>query len=86
MRIDTKYDVGQTVWLIEKCYSQSEDGTECVWGVAGHMTFDNIIYGEGFILYGNMGEECWDTEDEADLFPTKEEAQAECDRRNGEGK
>ena len=83
MIIETRYDLRQELWLIDKCYSYSKDGTECVWCVAGHMTFDNIIYGEGFVLYANMGEECWDTEDEKDLFPTQEAAQEECDRRNG---
>lgn len=86
MRIDTKFDIGQVVWCITRDNSNEwvlvEDGTrKCcfevesieVYGASGQ----HIEYQIGIGSWGQSEEDC---------FPTKEESQAECDRRNGEGK
>jgi hypothetical protein len=89
MTIATKYNIGDVVWVIHR--SNIEEGptiTRHYWFVWGHLTVEARRVGDNgsyrmvdvdyFIDYGDH--RLW--QDEDICFPTREAAQAECDRRN----
>jgi hypothetical protein len=91
MTIETKYSIGDKVWAIArgsvKCreYGQRRDKGETVrrWGCSEHIAIRGIYISSSGLNYltdisFNLPEE--------NIFPSRELAQAECDRRNAEGK
>jgi len=95
MKIETKYDIGQKVWRIrekavfQKCKAcGGRDQGVFRWDIIGKATKIALVcvYGSSkedieeryeFRGYGQVYS--WDGED---VFRTKAEAQAECDKRN----
>jgi hypothetical protein len=72
MKIETKFDVGQEVWLV---------GWELL-GISSYrvrriITSTDKCGGQSICYYNTMGE----TADESDLFPTRAAALAEIERR-----
>ena len=81
MEIKTKFDVGQEVWPI--VYEWADMDThlaivdDCSVVASGTIKFDHAGHRESYGLVNGAHA--------SDLFATKALAQAECDRRNGEG-
>ena len=89
MTITTKYDIGQEVWVI------IQDTKKCTccgtllpsrWVFLDKYTIEAVeseqdVHGCTRTTYGLAHTK---NRDESVLFPTKAEAQAECDRRNKE--
>lgn len=79
MKIETKYDVNDKVWVVEKSYSENKyyAKSAIVW-----MLKINVYTKEesniGYDLQDHYGRCFYDSE----LFATEAECQAECDRLN----
>ena len=95
MRIETKFDVGRTAWVIDsnatfakcpKCRQHlKETGRKWFVYCARKVTHIGIsVWNDVRIRYGLnwAADNCRGWEDESDLFFTKAQAQAVCDSRN----
>lgn len=82
MRIDTKHDLGR-LWCIE--YGMNTDDW---WDVIGFYDFTHIVFTDNTVFF-TVADDLTDKDlwvRDTDTFLSEAEAQAECDRRNGEGK
>ena len=97
MKIETKFDIGQEVYFIKKqnvgeicnyCWQEIPNKIHFAWRYSMHkITIDRILINDSIkdiIQY--RGFPVQDFFDEDNLFLTRDEAKAECDRRNEEMK
>lgn len=87
MQINTKYDIGQEVWLIKQGFKKCECCQSSLydkWIVSGKDTVETLTVQRTITDFSITEYGLFDNyaRKEADLYATKEEAQAECDRRN----
>lgn len=76
MNINTKYDLGQEVWR-PQWLGTPDDGK---YGpVSGCVVYITVTRNGNYYGLTMAPDDIF----EDDIFPTKTEAQAECDRRNG---
>lgn len=90
MEIKTKFNIGDKVWCIDKYTEENEyiwrvDTCWGKWEIYGFRVFDDGVYCVLFEEnYRNKRYfESRYNYKEQDCFLTKEQAQKECDRRNG---
>jgi len=101
MKIETKFNVGDTIWEIEErgervqceCCKRSWRTENPAWEVLPRpllIASINIRISaqpdRGNVIYHDAHDVGYGIAFEEDSFPTQEEAQAECDRRNAERK
>lgn len=86
LTLNNKFNEGDEIWIVSKGYVDYEEGYK--WRPFGpHKIYDTVIYIDSncmeidYVL-SNEDEDRY-CEYEGDCFATKEEAQKECDKRNG---
>jgi hypothetical protein len=78
MTIETKYDIGQEVHIAQLVYNGKKVSSVVVPGKVAEIIYTEL--GVTYVMeHGVMFVE-------SNCFPTLADAQAECDRRNAEGK
>ena len=79
MKIETKYDVDDIVWKIEKSYAENKyvPKSAIVWVIKINV-YEKEEANIGYDLQGHYGRCFYDNE----LFPTEDEAEFECIRLN----
>jgi hypothetical protein len=78
---ETKYNKGDVVYYIEPMYEDALNGLDCYQPAKVviqeiKVTTNKCLYNIGYFITNHF------FASEEDLFPTKEDAQTECDKRN----
>ena len=85
MTIETKYDLGQSLWLIHRPLTswQVQIGNERIQKIVSTYKGNGKDGAIGCVLWGQAPRVHDEHELNKHYYPTREAAKEECDRRNG---